>query len=432
MKRVLIIAHLNPSYGSFRPVPLAKHLSGFGWEPIILTPSLYDKPNSPFPFRVIETPYRDILALTLVKKIFRLNSTVAIGLQAREQFGIRSKRSPIDFVLRMGSEVLAYPDLCRGWTPFALKAGEELMQRENVDAMLSSSNPITSALVASEIRAKYGVPWIADFCDLWSQNHDYHYSPIRRLLDRRLELKTLAKADALITVSEPWAEKLRTLHKGKPVYSITHGFSPDEVNVPPADLTAKFTITYTGTIYTGKQDPAKLFAALRDLTLDGTMNPEDIEVRFYGTGAVWLDEGIRRYGLSNIVKHYERVPKEVSLEKQRESQLLLLLDWDDPEEKGLYLGKIYEYLGTRRPVLATGGSEGDVIDELLIKTKAGVHAMNVPDIKEALTHLYQEYKDKGKVAYNGIESEVNKHSHREMARQFSGVLDQIVRRRLAV
>ena len=116
------------------------------------------------------------------------------------------------------------------------------------------------------------------------------------------------------------------------------------------------------------------------------------------------------------------VPRQLALEKQRESQLLLLLDWDDPQEKGVYTGKIFEYFGARRPILATGGSRDDVVARLLDETQAGMHAPTVEDIKNVLEEIYREYKLKGEVVYKGKESEINKYSHRDMARKFAEIL----------
>ena len=96
---------------------------------------------------------------------------------------------------------------------FRSQAAREILRKENIAAVISSSPPVTSHLIGGELKAEHEIPWIADIRDLWSQNHNYRYSPLRRALDRRLELKTLSKADALVTVSEPWAEKLRNLHK---------------------------------------------------------------------------------------------------------------------------------------------------------------------------------------------------------------------------
>ena len=91
----------------------------------------------------------------------------------------------------------------------------------------------------------------------------------------------------------------------------------------------------------------------------------------------------------------------------RESQMLLLLKWEDPQERGIYTGKIFEYLAARRPILATGGSS-DVVTELLNETKAGIDVPTIPDIKDALGKLYHEYRLKGKIVYDGRKSEIDK------------------------
>ena len=233
----------------------------------------------------------------------------------------------------------------------------------------------------------------------------------------------MSKADALVTVSEPWAEKLQALHKGRTVYTVTLGFDLAEVNIPPTKLTGKFTITYTGSIYSGKQDPSKLFAALGDLISSGTMNPDEIEVRFYGSEMSWLDKEIERYRLQSIVKQYGLVSRDVAVGKQRESQLLLQLGWEGREKAG-YSGKLFEYLAARRPILATGEAD-DMTVKLLNETKAGILAMTIEDIKNMLKELYEEYKLKGEVVYKGEEAKVNKYTNQEMARKFTGILNGI-------
>ena len=82
MKKVLIIGYLLTSRhgGSFRPLPLAKYLSEFGWEPVVLTPFLAEK--SEMQFRVIETPYKD--ALGFWKRLFRLNTHEDIRSQVKQ------------------------------------------------------------------------------------------------------------------------------------------------------------------------------------------------------------------------------------------------------------------------------------------------------------------------------------------------------------
>jgi glycosyltransferase involved in cell wall biosynthesis len=420
MKKVLIIGYFWPYRGGGADCifGLAKYLPEFGWQPIILTAPLHERPD--FRVRVIETEYRESLGFW--KRLFRLNPDEYIGRELRKRFGITYKNSFAEFLFKLGGAIVDYPDLNTGWKPFAVKAGSELLQNEDIDAMISIS-PVTSHIIAKELKIKYKIPWIADFPDLWSQNHNYGYGPLRKLIDRRLELKTLLPTNALVAVSKPWAEKLKALHKGKTTYAIIHGFDPAEMSTGEFDLTPKFTITYTGTIYMGKQDPSKLFAALQDLISDGFIDTKDVVVRFYGHEEGWLKREIDEYRLSTIVKQYGRIPRKISFEKQKESQLLLLLNWENQQEKGVVPMKSYEYLAATRPILATGGSGDDVVKEILDETDAGMYGSTVEDIKNILRKLYSEYKLTGKITYKGDRDKINKYSYREMARKFAEILD---------
>jgi len=424
LKKVLIVAYLPPHpEASPRIEGLAKFLPEFGWQPIILTVPLPEKPN--IQFMVVETPYHD--AFGFLKRLFMLNPSDDIRRQMRKRFGVTSKKSFLDFFLTLGGAIINYPDSERGWKPFAIKAGSELLQKENIDALLSSSSPVTSHIIAKELKNQYKIPWVADLRDLWSQNHNYSYGPVRNLVDRRLELKTLSATDALVTLSQPAAEALKMLHK-REVYTITNGFDPDKMSDKKVNLTSNFTITYTGQIYAGKQDPSKLLTALKDLISSGTINPKDVEVRFYGYEEGWLTKEIERYKLSNIVKQHGVVPRLVAYQKQRESQLLLLLNWEDPRENGVYTLKIFEYLAAQRPILATGGFGNDVVETLLDETNSGIYCSTTEDIKNALRELYSRYKIKRRVPYNGNIKKINKYSYREMARKFAEILNNLVAR----
>ena len=426
MKKVLIVTYHFPprsTVGSLRPAGLAKYLPEFGWQPIILTARL---PGGPAPeFKVIETPYHDTMGFG--KRFLGLDSDQNVMTQIaqlKKKLHIRSEKSVLDFLLVAWGEVAAYPDLQKGWRAFAVEAGNNFLQQESVNAMISTSSPVTSHIVAKELKEKHDIPWIADLRDLWTQNHYYPYSPLRRAIERRLELRTLHKADALVTVSEPASSKLGMLHKGKSIYVIGNGFDPAEVNSPELDLTDKFTITYTGNLYPGKQSPGPLFAALRDLIAQGIVDAKDVEVRFYGAEAGWIDKQAERHGLRDIVRQFGIVPRQVALNRQRESQLLLLLKWNNPKEQQAYSAKIFEYVAARRPMLAIGGPN-DVLSELLDDTKAGFSGSTVEEIKGILSESYQEYRNSGKVTYHGEEDKINRYSQREMARKFALVLDEV-------
>src|SRR2546427_5172216 len=335
---------------------LANYLPEHGWQPIVMTAPLPEPVK--VPFEVIETGYHD--ALGLWKKLFRVRRNGNIRSEFRSRLGVTASDSLLDRVLTLGAACINYPDSEKGWKPYAIEAGNDLLRRGDIDAIISIY-PVTSRLIARALKDRCGIPWVADFPDLWTQNNNYYYGPVRRAIDRRLELRTIARADALVTTSEPWAAKLRSLHRRQDVFPIPLGYDPGEVNDPPSPLTEKFTLTYTGIIYQRRQKPAKLFAALRRLIDEGALDVRDIEVRFYGPREPWLDEEVKQHGLTGIVKQNGQVPRAVAVARQRESHVLVLLNWDDGHDTGWHSGKVFEYLASYRTIVSVGGCGRDVV-----------------------------------------------------------------------
>jgi glycosyltransferase involved in cell wall biosynthesis len=423
LKNVLIITYYfppMPDIGGIRLYGLAKYLPEYGWNPILLTPVLPGEPDSRF--HIIQTPYDDMVARW--KKQMGLNPKQSLNTQ----FGIakvKDKPSILDRLVYLPWEFISYPDTQKGWYKHAVQAGDRLLQSEQIDAILSSSNPVTCHLIAKVLVEKYRVPWIADLRDLWTQDHYLNHCAPRRFAEKRLELRTLKKANALVTVSKPLADDLSRLHTHKPVYAIANGFDAEGACSAPPELTDKFTITYTGVLYDGKRDPSMLFEALKNLFRNGVINPDSVEVRFFGSQGSWLFDEIRDANLDDIVKIFGFVPRDQALQKQRESQLLLLLLWNNPLERGVYTGKIFDYLATRRPIIALGGPDEGVVKDLLNETQAGHYVSSLEDLETTLSKYYSEFTETGAVAPTE-ESAISKYSQQEMVKKFAGVLDRVL------
>jgi len=423
LKRVLIITYCFPprlGVASLRLKGLAKYLSEFGWEPVILTADLPGTPDQSF--KVIQTPYPgDITAL--LKKKLGLNSSKGFQEQIGISLAIREgKKSFTRKLITIIKGLIAYPDEQKCWYSIAVKTGMKIMKEGNFKAIISSSGPVTTHLVAKELKIKYNIPWIADLRDLWTQNHNYSYGILRKWFERRLEVNTLSYADAIVTVSEPLAENLSTLHTKKSIFVIPNGFDPEEMMQEP--LTKQFTITYTGQLYQGKQNPELFLKAISELITQKLIYRNNIEIRFFGPTQYWLEQEIKKYGLVEVVQQYGIISREIVLKKQRESQILLFLNWNNPQERGVYTGKLFEYLAARRPILAIGGLKG-VVSELLEKTGTGIYLSNsIIHLKEVLNLWYKEYKVTGQVVYRGRDNQVAKYSHREMAKKFAIVLNK--------
>lgn len=357
MKRVLLIAYAYPpcsEIGALRPSGLAKYLPRFGWEPTVLTVKLPGLRPGWAP--VIETGDEDVLQTWKVR----------LGLEGRrslhEQLGLpvtkkRDSRLVHTKVLLAMRYLLAFPDSTKGWIPFAMQALEEIKKSMRLDVILTTSPPVSAHMIGHKAKEMFGCPWIADLRDLWSGNLAQG-NDLVRLLERSVERRTLGDADALVSVSEPWADRLRECYRDKSVFSITNGFDADDFRLKPEALTPNFTITYTGRLYEGKRDPTPLFEAIQELIQEGESRREVIRVRFYGSIEPWLPALVRSFGLEDVVEVAGTVSRDEALRRQRESQLLLMLCWSDLRETGQHTEKFSNIWAQGDPCSRLGAVAG--------------------------------------------------------------------------
>lgn len=87
---------------------------------------------------------------------------------------------------------------------------------------------------------------------------------------------------------------------------------------------------------------------------------------------------------------YPPVSRKESLRIQSESDVLLLLTWNDPSEKGVYTGKIFEYIGNAKPILVIG-SRDNVAAELVRENGFGIVAGKMEEVEEFLLNLKEKY-----------------------------------------
>lgn len=424
MRRVLLITRAYPPLqfvGSLRPAALVKYLPRFDWEAVVLTPRLEGVRRESG--QVIETQYRDVLKEW--KARLRLDSTRGVHEQLRLPVGEkRGSALPHTHLLNAVKFLVTYPHESKGWIPFAVAAVEEIRrQGPEISAIVSTSPPITSHLIGRQAKQILGCPWIADLRDLWTQNLGERNTGA--FLQRGLEKRTLGDADVLVTVSTPWADRLRERYPHKNICAVPNGFDPEDFRSANPPLTSEFSITYAGQLYEGQRDPTLLFEVLHELIQEGAISAADVRVRFFGEAEPWLSALIRKYALQDVVQTPGFLSRQLVLERERESQILLVLPWSDPRETGHHSAKLFEYFGAARPILAVGGNRG-VLTQALEETHAGVHALSKAQVREFLLAAYAQYREHGRVLYSGRDDAIAKYSHPEMARSFADLLNGVL------
>ena len=301
------------------------------------------------------------------------------------------------------------PDQYIGWYFSAVKKSNNIIDAGFIpDIIFSSATPYTSHLVAKKVSNKYNIPWIAEFRDLWSDNHNRMSS----LFDRWLEKNTMHNSKAMITVSEPLTKILINKYK-QPIYTIQNGFDPEDFSFQVSGIISqKINIVYTGSIYENKMDPSPLFIALaanKDLQNNVVLN-------FYGNSSNFISDLSKKYNLELMVKIHDLVPRSEILNIQKKADILLLLTWNSPKEKGILTGKFFEYIASGNAILSIGVFK-DTPSEIVVEDKFGI-ATNDP---EEITKFISSYQ-KGK--YNNNLINRNKYDRQIQINKLSEIIDK--------
>lgn len=427
LRTVLLIAYNyppDPAVGALRPAGLVKYLPEFGWKALVVTPQFPTRiPSS----SVIETRDRDRLTQLKVKLGFRPDFSLHRQLNVSTAT-IGGRPSHASRVIQAIKTILGgYPDSLSGWRPFAVEAGHGVLRSTRIDAILSTALPMTCHSVAEQLHHASSLPWIADYRDLWNVDPN-QLRPRKGVLgvtNRWYEARLLARASAITCISPQLKDDL--VQYGRPTHCVENGFDEDMFPDPQPAPDSLFTIVHTGQLYAGRRDPSPLVESIASLIADGKIDSTKVRVRFYGAVPHFLLPMLSRLRLTTVVEICGIRPRSECIEAQRKAQLLLLLTWSAGNSSGVVTGKIFEYLGSRRPILLVGGVGSGAAASILKETGAGTYARDKSDTAAAVLAAYQEFCSTGKVHYDGREEIVLKYTQRRMSGCFADLLDEVTR-----
>ena len=270
------------------------------------------------------------------------------------------------------------PDRFIGWYPAAVRAGLRLIREERPEAILSTSSPYTSHLVAMSLSRRTGIPWIADFRDPWFFAEPGGRLTPRQRIEFRLERKVVSRARRVINVSEPWADIQRRRHGAvtdpAKFVVIMNGYDQDDVApVSSRPSGGRLRLCYFGTLR-DHRSPREFLIALHKVLGQRPEMRADLSVEFVGgmfdpPGVPPNSAIVERLGLGDVVRVRAYVPHgDLKREMETVSGLLLIIG-NYLHSEGTYSGKIFEYLATGIPVFAV--VPDGVARDLIVEAGAG-------------------------------------------------------------
>jgi hypothetical protein len=377
-KRVLVVAHNFPPLGSggvHRPVKFARYLHEIGWDVDVLTvkdiryhaydPSLMDELEG---VTVRRAGSLEPLRLNWLLGWRPPAAPPPAASFAELEEAARGAPAPVSAASRFYRAVsnwLFQPDEQVLWWPFAAARALRLARERPYDVVLTTSPPESCHLVGGRLKRATGCRWVADFRDMWSGHHlRKGLWPVGRWINKRMEERVLNEADGVVANTAAMAEYFRGRGiAAANVLTLPNGFDPADFGAPFAKTDEEdFVVVHNGSFRGGRRAATffRGFAAARErdaefasrakLYLLGINRADDLDVA-------------DRLGLGDAVFRVGYVRHAGAMRACRGADLLALV-MSAEEGPALVPGKLYEYLGLGRPILAAvpRGETRDILD----------------------------------------------------------------------
>jgi hypothetical protein len=295
----------------------------------------------------------------------------------------------------------------------------ELIRKENskIDVLLTSFSPVDSHLIGLELKKSYNdLFWIADMRDEMSQNQmlsvrerDYYY---------KIESKVLANANLITAVSAPIVDgfKINSNKVKCDFLEVRNGYDHD---IEPKEIKGEvFTFIYAGTFY-GNRKPNTFFEALVSLQKDGKL-PIKWQILFIGTPKNFeIPQSIE----SNV-QFVDQMDNIEVINKLCVADCQLLIH-PPSAAKGIFTGKLFDYLSVKRPILALV-DPNDVAASLINAYKSGFVCdfFSIEEIKSGILNSILVWKGEMKMDYENVEIKLL-HRRKQVETLYSFVSERI-------
>lgn len=305
-----------------------------------------------------------------------------------------------------------------------IQAAIAAIDKLNIDLVLATSNPLSTALIGAEIKKRRGIPTILEFRDPWSLNPlktwktRFHYAYFRRM-----EKKVISNVDGIImnvpTARDQLLSGFPNLNPDR-VHAIPHGFrkSHYECDTQPSSQTLRF--GFAGGYYPApllkKNLPPKFFGYNPGLPDGGTytettpatfleafkiaidmVDPElDAEFAFIGGGLnKYIADQIARLDIDLRIKDFGRIPQGGVAAFLKSCHALCLAN------PGSFLGnyrspfmstKTVNYMAAGRPIIAFMGESDNL--EMLRQSGLGLigELGNLDSLVQQFAKVMEEFK----------------------------------------
>jgi glycosyltransferase involved in cell wall biosynthesis len=356
-RRLLVVPYYYPPFsGSGNRWPtLARYLRDAGHTVTVVATDAYGRLDDDDRLGVERVA--DLRSSALLRILLRRGRRPQVGETAVE----RPPGALLTTVLVPDAHVVA-------WLPSALFAVRRALAQSPIDVLVTSSPPESVHLLGL-LLGRRRPAWIADFRDGWCfepLRQPFPTAPQRRL-DAWLERTVARNAEIVVGATKPIVDDLAGRLGARAAY-VPNAWDPDLARDPGTapDIGERHDvrIVHTGAL-DGRRNPEPFLRALAEVRTEAGVPA--IRLVLAGPQSDAERSLIDRTGNGDAVSDVGVLPRRDALALQRSADALLLLTSRNSSEA---TGKLYEYIGAGRPVLAL--AEGNEAERIVRETGIGI------------------------------------------------------------
>jgi hypothetical protein len=326
---------------------------------------------------------------------------------------------------------LVVPDQWASWWLGAVSVGLRLYLRYQPEVIWSTYPIATAHLIGLTLHRLTGVPWIADFRDLMTEE-TYPPEPTRRRVCRWLERLTVHSCTYAVFTTpgavRTYAERYPDIPPGR-WRRIANGY--DEENFLAAERVARrhasangrLVLVHSGALYPSERDPRAFFAALAALRRAGQVAASNLQVilRASGYEDIYCRQ-LQEHRIADLVLLETLLPYREALAEMLQADGMLLFQASNCNNQ--IPAKVYEYLRARRPIFALTDPQGDTAGVL---KAAGITTVVPWDCPEQIARGFLEFLARVRAGQAPLASdeEIAQHSRQARTQELAQLLQAI-------
>lgn len=373
-KKVLIVTYYWPPAGGpgvQRWLKFVKYLPEFNIEPIVYIP---ENANYPILDESLKNEISDNLKIYTypIKEPYKIAGLFSKKSSKTISKGIISEEKNQSFLEKLMLYVRGnffIPDARVGWVKPSVNYLSNVITKEKISTIITTGPPHSVHLIGLQLQEKLGVKWLADFRDPWT-TIGYHkqlkLSKKSNEKHKTLEKQVLSAADQIVVTSFATKKEFQNI-TNKPIEVVTNGYDYEEKSDFAMD--SKFSMAHIGSLLS-KRNPEILWQVLSELVKENNDFRNDFQLNLVGAVSKNVLDSLSIYDLSDYVNEEGYISHKESVMFQKRSQLLLLIEIDSEDTRGIIPGKLFEYMVSDRPILAIGPEHWDV-EKIIKETNTG-------------------------------------------------------------